>query len=87
MTRKEFKVEIAKKMRNCLHCGGLIEKNEACLTFKYGESYYSITANLCRVCILEIQEEIYQINIGTIKKQYQKLTKIEGTKKHANCNR
>lgn len=73
---KKFVVEITKGARSCLECGRKIEKNTSCLAFKYGSSYYSVSANLCRVCILTIQEEMYQFDIDLAKKSvYKKLTK------------
>lgn len=59
---KEFKVEISEKSRKCYNCDSEIPKGEACITF-YS---YHVRANLCRVCIINMQEEIYQANIDYI---------------------
>jgi riboflavin synthase alpha subunit len=61
MTRKEFRVETAKKRRRCINCGDSIYKDDACLTFRYGSSSYSVSANICRVCILDNLEKMYQL--------------------------
>ena len=70
--RKEFRVEVAKKTRRCINCDNEIEKNFSCIAFRYGSSYYSISANLCRVCILDMQEEMYHIDLDSARKKSSK---------------
>lgn len=60
--RKEVKVETAIKSRICYTCAGTIPKGEACIVFRA----YQTSANLCRVCIIDMQEQIYQANVGYI---------------------
>jgi RNase P subunit RPR2 len=48
---KEFNMETAIRHRNCNYCGNIIPPGEKCLRFRYGSSYYKITANLCRNCM------------------------------------
>ena len=48
---KEFRMEPAIRMRVCTNCENIISPGEKCLRFKYGSSYYKITANLCRQCM------------------------------------
>ncbi len=64
---KKFIIDITKGTRSCLGCGRKIEKNTTCLTFKYGSSYYSVSANLCRVCILNMQEDMYHLDLEIAK--------------------
>ena len=54
---KEFRMEPAIRNRNCNHCGNIIPPGEKCLRFRYGSSYYKITANLCRNCMLRMLYE------------------------------
>jgi len=75
---KKFVVEVTKGARGCLECGRKIEKNTSCLSFRYGTSYYSVSANLCRVCMLNIQEEMYQLDLGLAKKSAIKKLNKEG---------
>ena len=54
---KEFKMEPAIRQRICTHCRNIISPGEKCLKFRYGSSYYKVTANLCRNCMLRMVHE------------------------------
>lgn len=49
---KTFEMQTAIRSRQCTKCRNTIFPGEECLRFKYGSSYYTITANLCRICML-----------------------------------
>ncbi len=54
---KEFRMEPAIRHRTCLKCKNTIIPGEKCLKFRYGSSYYKVTANLCRNCMLRMVHE------------------------------
>ena len=89
---KCFKVEVAQRRRICLHCGEAIPKGEACLKFTFNgrSGPQSVNANICRSCLVNIQEEIYQTNMGTLKNKFQDLLSKQENKQEVinneNCN-
>jgi hypothetical protein len=46
-----FYVEEAKKKRHCTKCKAGIKKGESCLTFRRGSGMYSVSVNMCRLCV------------------------------------
>ena len=51
---KSFQYQVALRDRVCDNCRLTIYKGERCLRFTYGSSYYKVTANLCRTCMLNM---------------------------------
>lgn len=87
---KQFKVEIAQRRRLCHNCGDAIPRGEACLKFNYlGTGVQSVNANLCRSCLVNIQEEIYQTNMGVLKRKIEdvksKIEVMKNAKSDCNC--
>lgn len=62
---KEFRIEVAKRKRKCLHCNSEIEKGETCLVFCfYGR--LTVKVNICKVCLNQLNKELYHMVFKTI---------------------